>query len=168
LIRAVRWLEALALSCGSPAAESDLRLLEASNEIRSRIFFLVVGLSTGDPEGAVLVSTGFSDVYEAARLNRLEDGIWELIDSYLPWYLVTWDRCARLIRGVVWTFLDRNWPAREFTRTFATEEQFEREMEEAAKRWRGERYLKRLQRKARAGEISLSEHNRRSLERFCD
>jgi hypothetical protein len=149
------------------AAESDFRLLNASDEIWSRVFFLVVGLSSSDSRGAVLVSAGFSAVYEAARLNRLEDRIWELIDPYLPWYLINWDRCARLVRGVVRTFLDRNWPVREFARTFVTDEQFARAAEEAAGRWRGERYLKRLQRKLRAGEISLSERNRRSLERLC-
>jgi hypothetical protein len=149
------------------AAESDFQLLNASDEIWSRVFFLVVGLSSSDSRGAVLVSAGFSAVYEAARLNRLEDRIWELIDPYLPWYLINWDRCARLVRGVVRTFLDRNWPVREFTRTFVTDEQFARAAKEAAGRWRGERYLKRLQRTLRAGEISLSERNRRSLDRLC-
>lgn len=147
-------------------AQSGLRFSQSVDELRSRVFLLAVGLSSKDLGDVVLTRAGFSDVYEAARQNRLENGIWELVDPYLPWSLITWDRCARLIRGVLGAFLERSWPPSEFLKTFATEEQFTRAVEEASWSREGNRYIKRLYAKIQDRELPSELYHERALNRL--
>jgi hypothetical protein len=126
------------------ATAHSLRFDDPLMELRSRVFLLSVGLSAGS-EGVSLVREGFAAVYEGAKEGGgVDDQLWGFVEPYLPWYRVTWDRCARLIRGVVRQFLEQRWPAAEFLSTFRTAEQLDRALDEASGSLRGSRYIRRV------------------------
>jgi hypothetical protein len=151
-------------------ASSEVALVSAAAQVRSDTFLLSLGLAVSESqEGDVeLVRTGFSTVYNAARDDRLDEEIWRYIDPYLPWYLVTWDRCARLIRGVVHLFVDRRWPASEFVATFRTDEQFRRALEEAERTTTGTRYIRQMCGCLREGSIIVDELHEKILKPYCN
>jgi hypothetical protein len=110
--------------------------------LRSKTFLLSIGLSAGSA-GVSLVRESFTVVYEGAkRGGGVDDLLWGFVEPYLPWYRVTWDRCARLTRGVVRQFLERRWPAVEFLLTFPTAEQLDRALGETSGSLRGWRYIR--------------------------
>lgn len=147
---------------------SDVKLGTREQETRSKAFLLSLGLSLRNGNEVLLVREGFSAVYEAARTNTLGEGVWDYVEPYLPWYLVTWDRCARLIRGVVQAFLTRDWPVSEFIATFKTEEQFRRALEEADRTYAGSRYIRSICDFVKTIESPLDQYKKHSLNRYCD
>jgi hypothetical protein len=137
-------------------------------ETRSKAFLLSLGLSLRNANEVLLVHEGFSAVYEAARRNTLSEGVWDYVEPYLPWYLITWDRCARLIRGVVQAFLARDWPVSEFIATFKTEEQFRRALEEADRTYQGSRYVRSICDFVKTIDPPLDRDKKECLDRHCD
>lgn len=112
-------------------------------EIRAKACLLSLGLSSGDVGSVALVREAFSTVYEGAKQGGgIDDELWGFVEPYLPWYLVTWDRCARLVRGVVRQVLEQRWPAVEYLATFGTAEQLARALKETARTPRGRRYIR--------------------------
>jgi hypothetical protein len=146
---------------------SETHLASVKAELRSRAFVLSIGLSLAGEGDVQLVREGFSAVYDAARDSCLDDEIWSFVEPYLPWYLVIWDRCARLIRGVVRLFLDRQWPASEFIDTFQTAEQFHRALEEADMTRRGSRYIRGICDLISAGSLTVDHLRAEALKRYC-
>ncbi|MEQ1871228.1 MAG: hypothetical protein ABL961_14530 [Vicinamibacterales bacterium] len=125
----------------SRAVSADAHFSDPSIDLRCRAFLLSIGLTAGSSEGPQLVRECFEAVYDGAKDGGgLDDQMWEFVEPYLPWYRVTWDRCARLIRGVVRRFLQEDWRPADFFLTFRTAEQLERAFEEV-KRARGTRFL---------------------------
>jgi len=144
---------------------SDMQL-PSNSELRCRTFLLSLGLSARDDNDALLVREGFSAVYDAARQNQLDDYLWDYVEPYLPWYLANWDRCARLVRGVVGIFLEHDWPVSEFVATFSTEEQFGRALDEADRRFYGWRYIKRIRNLSNINSPVLTPSQLALLDRF--
>lgn len=147
---------------------SHVTLGTREQETRSKAFLLSLGLSLRNNNEVLLVREGFSPVYEAARSNTLSEGVWGYVEPYMPWYLVTWDRCTRLIRGVVEAFLTRDWPASEFIATFKTEEQFRRALEEADRTYAGSRYIRSICDFVRTTVLPLEPYKKQCLDRYCD
>jgi len=152
------WVEALGLG---------VRLAPVEAELRSKAFALSIGLSLAGDGDVDLVREGFSAVYDAARRDCLPEEVWAFVEPYLPWYLVTWDRCARLIRGVVRLFLDRQWPASDFLSTFQTGEEFRRALEEADTTRRGSMYIKRICDQTQMGSLTPDDAHADALKRYC-
>lgn len=144
----------------------DIRLASVNADLRSRTFLLSLGLSLPGNGNVQLVREGFSTVYDAALSGGLDDELWSYVEPYLPWYLVTWDRCARLIRGVVRLFVDRQWPASEFLSTFRTGEQFRRALEEADRTYRGSRYINGICELSRAGSLTTDTLHAEALDQY--
>ncbi len=147
--------------------ERNVHFASFKSELRSKAFALSLGLFLGDEAAVQLVREGFSAVYEAARNSHIDDETWAFVEPYLPWYIVTWDRCARLIRGVVHLFLHRKWPASEFASTFITAEQFQRALDEAGGTRRGSRYVKGICEQARTGSLTMDKIHAEVLARHC-
>jgi hypothetical protein len=145
----------------------DVRLGSAESELHSKAFVLSIGLSLASEDAVQLVRDGFSAIYKAAWDNVLDDETWAFVEPYLPWYLVTWDKCARLIRGVVHLFVDRRWPANEFSSTFVTAEEFQRALEEASRTRRGSRYIKGICDQVRSGSLTIDKVRAGVLTRYC-
>ena len=150
------------------ATKGNICLAAKDAELRSRAFVLSLGLSISGPGDVELVSDGFSIVYNAARRNELNQEVWSFVEPYLPWYLVTWDRCARLIRGVVRRFLDRAWPAAKFVSTFRTDEEFRRALKDADATREGTQYIHQICEFVRAGSIKVDTIRGRALAEYCD
>jgi hypothetical protein len=125
-----------------PVAYTNARFRRPEDQVRSDAFIFAAGLSANDEDGARLVSASFSSVYEVARSASLDDQIWASVEAFLPWYSVSWDRCARLIKGVVAFFVSDQKPAEIFVSTFNSPEQFSRAINEAARNGKGRRYLR--------------------------
>jgi GTPase-associated protein 1, N-terminal domain type 1 len=138
-----------------------------SGDLRSCAFLLGLGLTFRDQEAATLVRLGFSAVYEAAREDRLGDYLWGFVEPSLPWYLLYWDRCARLVRGVARQFARDDWPEAEFLRTFGTAEQVSRAFDEA--RWAdgGLHLLGRVCASLQTGRAEVSEELRHVVVSKC-
>jgi len=105
-------------------------------------------------------------VYDAARTSRLDDEVWHFLEPYLPWYLATWDRCARLIRGVVRLFVDRHWPASEFLATYAVGEQLTRALEEADRSGGGRRYIKKMRKLIAIGSLGVDKTHLEAVKEY--
>jgi hypothetical protein len=145
---------------------TDIHLASLSAEVRSRAFLLSLGLSLLGEGDVQLVREGFSTVYDAVRSSRLDDEVWHFLEPYLPWYLITWDRCARLIRGVVRLFLDRHWPAPEFLAAFTAGEQFARALEEADQTRKGRRYIKKMHKLIAIGSLEADKPHLEALKEY--
>lgn len=136
--------------------------------LRSSAFLLGLGLSLDEPEAATLVANGFSSVYEAARENLLDEHLWELVEPFLPWHRRSWDRCARLIRGAVRSFTDRDWSGSAFVASFATSEQLSRAMQEADDSYDGRKYARRICKLWRRGDVLVDEDRSDIVRKFCE
>jgi hypothetical protein len=139
-----------------------------SDEIRSKSFLLSLALSSSEENAVTLVRAAFPCVYEAAKQGKLDDKLWQYVDPYLPWHFRSWDRCARLIRGIARLFLDREWSALEFAATLQTEEQFARALDDLDRTFAGARYVKNMCQLRKDGALSLDPARAQSLARFCD
>ena len=148
-------------------AASGIRLASAQAELRSKAFALSLGLSLSGNGDVRLVREGFSAVYDAAREQRLDEEMWSFVEPYLPWYVITWDRCVRLIRGVVRLFVERQWPAPEFVSTFLTAEQFQHAMDEASSTRAGLRYIKGICDLTTSNSEVVDDVHSRILQHYC-
>jgi hypothetical protein len=123
----------------------DLRFGDAYLDLRSNAFLLSIGLSTNAATSPLLIKQAFSPVYEGTKQGGgLDDHLWSFIEPYLPWYRMTWDRCKRLLRGIVRKALDHQWPTTAFLNTFQSVEQLERALKEAERSSRGSRYIRAI------------------------
>lgn len=101
-------------------------LHDGSAELHACAFLLMICLVRPEPDVAALAPQSFSKIYWAAKRQQLPWDLWKGLEVQLPWHLFEWDRCARLIEGMVSRFVNRGWPAAQFIRTFRTDEEFER------------------------------------------
>ncbi len=109
----------------NPAAGFS-ELHDGGAELHACAFFVTLSLVRPEADSAIFASQSFSKVYAAAKNQQLPWGLWRGIDNQLPWNSLEWDRCARLIEGMVSRFVSCSWPAAEFVKTFRTDEEFER------------------------------------------
>ncbi len=112
-------------------------------ELHACAFFVILSLVRPEADSAVLGRQSFSKIYWAARRQLLPWSLWKRIEVQLPWHLLEWDRCARLIEGMVSRFINRSWPAVEFIRTFRTDDEFEQAIR-AALLMRADSYVENL------------------------
>jgi len=138
------------------------------DDLRSCAFFLSLGLFFREKEAAALVGLGFSAVYEAAKRNCIGDYLWGFVDEVLPWYIVYWDRCARLVRGVVKLFLRNSWPESAFLATFVTEEQVMRAFDESRKSPDGLDLIRRICEAMNGGTLTVRRDLRQVLYAGCN
>jgi hypothetical protein len=150
------------------AAGQAVVFADAYSQLRSKAFLLSVGLSSDGPAAVTLVREGFSDVYEGAKEGGgLDHSLWGFIEPYLPWSRMTWDRCKRLVRGVVRQFIDRQWQQEEFLATFRSVEQLQRALDEASRTSRGFRYARSVCESAPQF-LAAEDPRRRALADFCE
>lgn len=122
--------------------------------LKSCVFFLYLGLTNSDPSASNLIATSFCRVYDQAKFGKLPDDLWASVERVLPWIWTSWDRCLRLLKGVVRSFVENRWSVGQFWATFQTEEQKERAIEELEKTLEGRQYLKRALRSIGRGAVS--------------
>jgi hypothetical protein len=133
------------------AAELTIKFADERRSLHSAVFFLSVGL--GSYGSAELVATAFSQIYNAAKNNTLNNSLWEQLEPNLSWYSPNWDKCARLIRTVARAFKERSWPLHFLCATFKTDEELRRALAEIGQMWGGSRFLRRIKVASIDGEI---------------
>lgn len=78
-------------------------------------FVLTIGLESTSDIAAELVSTSFDAVHEALADERLAYESWQKLQVILPRLRsASWDKCERLRRKLVRTFLDNEWEVQHF------------------------------------------------------
>jgi hypothetical protein len=76
---------------------------------------LAMGLKNAPPHPLALIKKTFEPIYCAARDNQITDGAWEILDpliDHLSWPN-GWDKCERMSRGLVQSFVKYTWPREE-------------------------------------------------------
>lgn len=141
-----------------PLHNVDLRsqlpcLHDRGADLQACAFLVVVALSRKDEISSRLASEAFSAVYLAAREQRLPWDLWRRVEPLLPWHLLEWDRCARLVEGMVGRFLEHGWSSQDFFGTFSTDEEFDRAVSVAITMRRSD-YVQRLRHEAQRGKAS--------------
>jgi hypothetical protein len=95
-----------------------------------------------------LAQLSFERVHATVANDQLPDEGWRLLESRLPppSYWSAWDRCRRLRVGVTDLFIDHDLAPGTFAKLCGDDSLFSLLSKEAADRWRGRKYLKRVRR----------------------
>ncbi len=141
--------------------------LDRSDRLRAASFVLRKALETSDPAAASGVAAAFALAYEAAEHSQLPEEAWWIVSDVLPGSWWTWDRCQRLIEGVVNQFARWQWPVQEFVRSFGRVELLDRALDVAKWNWRGTKYHDEVCRAFAQGRIEVSEGQARALRSLC-
>ena len=152
-------LENVTVQAGLP------RLHDAGAELQSSAFLLYAGLSREHPVSAWIVSEGFATIYRAAEVGKLPWDLWQRMEPLLPWHFLEWDRCARLIEGVVKRFRDYDWTPAAFFKTFDDGEQMKRAIK-ALLSIDGREYVRRVRVAADSESVRVSPEQRDILLRL--
>jgi hypothetical protein len=138
------------------AAKQPSKFKREEQALHSALFFLSLGLASWEDEGAELVSTSFSQIFEAVKSDKLDAVLWRQLEPNLTWHSPSWDKCARLVKTVGGAFRERKWPLEYFCPTFKTVEQTLLALEEISEMWSGSRLIKKLKESASRGELRAS------------
>jgi hypothetical protein len=88
------------------------RFRHSQVELSVMTFLLALSFVHGGSDAPQLVAAAFPVVYRAAESDRLGYDNWSVIKELLPtvpWWR-DWDKCERLRRGIVESFLAHRWP----------------------------------------------------------
>jgi hypothetical protein len=147
------------------AARTVLTLSDQRAELHSRAFLVAVGMTVPDFRGAELLAAGFASVHAAAAESQLPEALWQMIESSLPWYAFTWDRCIRMVRGALRGFLESGWERQYFFKVFSTDLARQQALSEAGWSWEGRGYLRRLWEEHLRGTVVLDDKAASDLSR---
>jgi hypothetical protein len=95
-------------------AERTAAELHGTEAIDSSAFLLVVALTTRRDFGPALVGRSFPPVYVATAAGALTSKALTILQSEFAGIGWQWDRCRRLIRGLVEKFAENSWPTDAF------------------------------------------------------
>jgi len=141
--------------------------IDGQNTLRAACFVLRKGLEASKPEGGLLVSHVFGLIYDAAERDALTDGSWGVVSSSLPGLWGYWDKCERLIHGVVRKFSSGCWPIDHFFLTFKKPKQLERALHYAKKDWWTRDYFLKVCRAFHDNELSITPNQAEVLRSVC-
>ncbi len=81
------------------------------------VFLLRRGLLGIQPSSDKLINISFDTVYKLLERSELDWSLWTELDQLLPrlFYVFDWDRCERLRRGVVDSYIKNSLPSKSFT-----------------------------------------------------
>ena len=84
--------------------------------VRSCAFGFALSKLDQSHDGAVLMATVFPSLHRALAANSYDHRTWTLIESYLPHlgFLWDWDRCERLRRAFIESYVENDWPPEYF------------------------------------------------------
>jgi len=78
-------------------------------------FLLALAFGNAPPSPLQLVSLSFERVHEGARLERIGESEWLVLEPLVPQlsWRKNWDKCERLRRALISSFVRHRWPASE-------------------------------------------------------
>jgi hypothetical protein len=90
-------------------------LVKQGNQREANYFaalLLALGLQDAPPDALFLVEECFERVHQIAWDDTMPDDAWVILDPIVPhiWWILDWDRCERLRRGLVEAFVKYHWP----------------------------------------------------------
>lgn len=142
-----------------PLTDIQLHFKDRSERLRLKCFLFVLALNHRDRGAACLVSFSFEDIHDALARDELGYNNWELIESHLPdlsWW-VNWDKCERIRRALVATFIEYKWPTQAFLDSVNTKDNFQRLIDSCMRHPEGEAFLRRIVSEINAGSIRASQ-----------
>lgn len=76
-------------------------------------FLLALAFCNAPPAPLDLVGESYQRVHQAAWVERLSDEAWSLVESFVPElsWRKNWDKCERLNRGLIGSFIRHRWPS---------------------------------------------------------
>jgi len=117
-----------------------------------RSWILARALGYRSRNQAELITLSFESVYLAALGSRLPDEAWHLLQEHLPnsAFWGDWDRGRRLRAGIINAFVDRDLDSGRFGQLLPSSEDLFAELAwEAASKWGGRGYLRKVKRALR-------------------
>jgi hypothetical protein len=151
----------------SIASRFPLFDIETSDALRVASFLLRKGLEDSSARVAGSIAVAFSLVYDAAERSELPEEAWSIVSAVLPGSWLDWDRCDRLVKGVVRKFASSHWPVQDFLRIFASRMLLDRAVRVAKWSLGTSRYVEELCRSFKKGSLNLSEGQAYVLRYLC-
>lgn len=135
--------------------------------LRGACFVLRKGLEASRPEAAMVVAHVFAWIYDAAERNALSAESWGVVSASLPGSWWQWDKCVRLIQGVVDKFASCSWPIEHFVLTFEEPKQLEGALGYAKWHWSARDYFLKVCRVFHGNELSVTPGQAEVLRLVC-
>jgi hypothetical protein len=119
---------------------------------------------------ADLAQLSFESLYDAVATSRLPDQCWRLLESRLPapLFWLTWDKCRRLLDGVIDLFVDNDLPPNSFAQLAGSDQLFIKLVETAAYTFRGRTYLRRVCAEIEGEQVSALDHRGYTIKKILD
>jgi hypothetical protein len=133
-------------------------VLTTEAKTQFQAFLLALGFDNPVGPACELVSHSFSAVHNAASKDKLDRDHWKLFDDILPklqWYR-NWDKCERLRRGLVKSFVRFQWPLLAFFSCADDSDMLEQMLKSCYKADEGEVLFKRIKKALSDGTLQLS------------
>lgn len=107
-------------------------------------FLLALAFGNAPPSALDLVSLSFERVHEDARREVLSDNAWIILEPFVPVLSLwkNWDKCERLRRGLIFSYLRYRWPALELKKRIQDDELLGRLLKSAATIEGGKAYFR--------------------------
>jgi hypothetical protein len=116
--------------------------------IRTRVaaFLLALGFSNESQETCTLIISCFQIVHDAAEKDNLPYDSWRLLEGLVPELPVikNWDKCERLIRGLVERYSRGKWPVHSLAQVTRREDILRRIVKRCLKKDDGRRFVELL------------------------
>jgi hypothetical protein len=127
------------------AFRSAIGTLKSEEALYLAAYFLSRSLGRSTRSSDELALLGFEEIYFAAADSRMSESVWGLLEPRLPRnsFWLSWDRCTRIIMGVVNVFIERNLSPTIFCKLVQSDRLFSLLVDAAADSSNGRRYLRR-------------------------
>jgi hypothetical protein len=149
-----------------------LRVLRGSNanemSAEAAAFFCAVGLRRSEDGAAELLGACCSRVYTALARKAIEERAWLWLVDEIPRY-PDWDKCRRLVEGVLEKFAEHAWATQELSRALCAPGAFAQAVESVDSEYsvsrKARRVLHRLVEDIDHGDIGATDEQRRAVRR---
>ncbi len=150
-----------------PCRPSEVSLPKAA-ATSFRAFELALGLANAGSGSDELAVRSFEDVHKALRSDEVPYRAWLWIEEHVPtlvWWK-NWDKCERVRRGLIASFVDRNWPVEQFVRCGRSEETLRELLGSCREIKKGSFILEKVREAITARRLSVTDATTRVLEEF--
>jgi hypothetical protein len=133
--------------------------LDQGSRVNMMAFFLALALDNAIAGADKLTAFSFQTVYEAAANDRLGFEPWRLLQDLVPslgWWR-EWDKCERLIHGLIDRFSRLRWSSQEFLHSLRGEKALRQALEATGRDYSARQYLRRIAEEVRSGALHATE-----------
>lgn len=139
----------------------------ASAESLGRTYSFLLALSFDNPARSALklISAAFAALHELLARQQLSYDDWLLVEHHTPdlGWLRHWDKCERLRRGLIASFVRYNWPPEALLKCDLSGHLFDDVVSSAFDVDGGKNFIKELRHRVKSGEVEASPGQRKAL-----